>query len=59
MENINLKIGQRTKHLRIKKLGITQEEFSKELGYNKAYISRIEAGKHNLTLQTIDLTRLP
>lgn len=53
MENINLKIGKQIKFLRTKNLGITQEEFSKELGYNKSYLSRIEAGKHNLTLQTV------
>lgn len=47
------KIGSRIKELRINKLKITQEEFAKILGVDRTYLSRIESGKQNLTLNTL------
>ena len=48
-----VKIGSRIKELRINKLKITQEEFAKILGVDRTYLSRIESGKQNLTLNTL------
>ncbi len=47
------KIGNRIKELRINKLKITQEEFAKILGVDRTYLSRVESGKQNLTLNTL------
>ena len=47
------KIGNRIKELRINKLKITQEEFAKVLGVDRTYLSRVESGKQNLTLNTL------
>lgn len=47
------KIGNRIKELRINKLKITQEEFAKILGVDRTYLSRVELGKKNLTLNTL------
>lgn len=50
---MNLKdIGERVKELRNKKVFLSQEDFSIKLGYDRAYISRVEAGKQNITLET-------
>lgn len=48
------KIENRIKELRINKLKITQDEFSKFLGFDRTYLSRIESGKQNITLDTLD-----
>lgn len=47
------KIGNRIKELRINKLRITQEEFAKILGVDRTYLSRVESGKQNITLNTL------
>lgn len=47
------KIGNRIKELRMNKLKITQEEFAKILGVDRTYLSRVESGKQNLTLNTL------
>lgn len=47
------KIGNRIKELRINKLNMTQEDFAKVLGVDRTYLSRIESGKQNITVNTL------
>ena len=47
-----LTIAQRIKELRIKK-GYTQVEMAKRLGVIQQYVSRLESGHENLTLDTL------
>ena len=52
---MNLKeIGLKIKSIRIEKLSLSQEEFGTKIGYDRAFISRIEAGKQNLTIETLN-----
>lgn len=46
-------IGHRIKELRINKLHITQEEFAYVLGFDRTYLSRVESGKQNITMDTL------
>ena len=47
-------IGLKIKTLRIEKTKLSQEEFGKLIGYDRAFISRIESGKQNLTIETLN-----
>lgn len=46
-------IGFRVKELRISKAYMSQDEFSKKIGWNKAYLSRVESGKQNITIENL------
>ncbi len=48
-------IGKRIKELRIIKTGLTQDEFAKKLNLDRTYISRVESGKQNLTIETLNM----
>ena len=48
----NLRIGQRIAQLR-KLAGLSQEQLSERAGLQRTHISRIEAGKYAVTLETI------
>lgn len=47
-----LKIGANLKRMRAEK-GLSQEDLARHIGADKAYISRIENGKINLTITSI------
>ena len=47
-------IGSRIQSLR-KKKGLTQSEFAVLCGFDRTYLSRVEKGKQNLTLETLFL----
>ena len=47
-------VGKRIKCLRINKLGMSQEDFAKKIGVDRTYFCRLEAGKKNLTLDTLN-----
>ena len=49
------KIGKGIKELRIKKLKLTQEEFSKIIYADRTYLSRVESGKQNITISSSKL----
>lgn len=51
-DNERLRIGQRIAELR-KSHGITQEELSIKAGLQRTHISRIEAGKYAVTIDTL------
>ncbi len=46
-------VGKRVKELRISKNFMNQDEFSKKIGWNKTYLSRIESGKQNITIENL------
>lgn len=50
---IRQKIGVRIKELRLSKQYMNQEEFSKKIGCDKAYLSRVECGKQNITIDNL------
>lgn len=49
------KIGKHIKNLRMEKLGMTQEQFASVLGVDRTYLSRVESGKQNLTIDTLSM----
>lgn len=46
-------IGLRIKELRLTKTNLSQNDFAKRIGVDRTYLSRIESGKQNITLDTI------
>ena len=48
-----LTIGKRVKDIRINKLKLTQEDFAKKLNLDRAYLSRLECGKQNITIEML------
>lgn len=48
-------IGQRIKELRISKTNLSQEDFAKKIGIDRTYLSKVENGKQNLTIESISL----
>jgi transcriptional regulator with XRE-family HTH domain len=52
--NIRLRFGQRLRTLRVRK-GWTQVELADYLGLDRGYISNIERGQRNVTLETVQI----
>lgn len=51
---MNLKlIGDRIKNLRVERTGLVQEEFGKKIGLDRTYMSRVESGQKNMTIETL------
>ena len=48
-------IGNRIKFLRINYTNYSQEDFAKKLGFNRSYLSRVESGKQNITIENLIL----
>jgi len=46
-------IGERIKFLRTNKAYLSQEDLSIKLGYDRTYMSRVESGKQNITIETL------
>lgn len=53
MEEIKREIGRGIKELRIKNLKMSQDDFAQLLGVDRTYLSRIESGKQNNTVNTL------
>lgn len=49
-----IRIGNRIKELRISKANLSQEDFALQLGLDRTYLSRIESGKQNLTIEKLN-----
>lgn len=47
-------VGYRIKELRINGANLTQEEFASKLGWDRTYLSRVESGKQNLTIESLE-----
>ena len=52
--NLN-KVGETIKFLRLKNTALSQEDFAKSIGLERTYMSRVESGKKNITLETLDI----
>ena len=50
---IKEKIGNRIKAIRIFKLKISQEELANKVGWDRSFLSRVESGKQNLTIENL------
>lgn len=50
---IKQRIGQRIKEIRTSELKITQAELAKKLGWDRTFLSRIESGKQNITIENL------
>ncbi len=47
-------IGKRVRFLRMAKTDLSQEEFSKKIGLDRTYLSRLESGKQNITIESLN-----
>ncbi len=52
MEDIKLAFGKRVKELRLQK-GISQEKLANIAGVDRTYMTQVENGKRNLTIEKI------
>ena len=48
-------VGYRIKELRINEANLTQEQLAKKLNWDRTFLSRVESGKQNLTLESLEL----
>lgn len=47
-------VGLRIRDLRQSKLNMTQAEFARKLGWDRTFLSRVERGIQNITLETFE-----
>ncbi len=47
-------IGKRVRDLRITRTDLSQEEFSKKINLDRTYLSRLESGKQNITIENLN-----
>lgn len=47
------KIGNRIKFLRLNYTKYSQDEFASKMGLDRSYMSRVESGKQNITVETL------
>ena len=47
-------VGLQIQELRKERSNLTQAEFAKKLGYDRTFLSRVERGVQNITLETLD-----
>lgn len=47
------KIGNRIRFLRLNYTNYSQDEFAAKLGLDRSYVSRVESGKQNITVETL------
>ncbi|HKM45478.1 MAG TPA: helix-turn-helix transcriptional regulator [Dysgonamonadaceae bacterium] len=47
-------IGKRVRDLRVTKANMNQDEFSKIIGVDRTYLSRLESGKQNITIENLN-----
>lgn len=48
-------IGNRIKELRITNSQLSQEDFAKQIKLDRTYLSRVESGKQNITIENLNL----
>lgn len=51
---IKQEIGSRIKELRIYKVKMNQKDFCKLINKDRTYLSRVESGKQNITIDTLN-----
>lgn len=47
-------IGKRIRDLRVTKINMSQEKFSKKINIDRTYLSRVESGKQNITIDNLN-----
>lgn len=47
-------VGKRVRDLRITRTDLSQEEFSKKINLDRTYLSRVESGKQNITIDNLN-----
>ena len=47
-------VGKRVRDLRVTKTNMSQEEFSKKINLDRSYLSRVESGKQNITIDNLN-----
>lgn len=47
-------VGKRVRDLRIIKTDMNQEDFSKKINLDRTYLSRVESGKQNITIDSLN-----
>lgn len=47
-------VGSRIRVLREEKLNMTQADFARKLGWDRTFLSRVERGIQNITLETFE-----
>lgn len=47
------KIGNRIRFLRINYTNYSQDEFASRIDVDRSYLSRVESGKQNITIETL------
>lgn len=47
------KIGNRIRFLRLNYTNYSQDEFAAKMGFDRSYMSRVESGKQNITVETL------
>lgn len=47
-------IGKRIRDLRVTKTNMSQEELSKKINFDRTYLSRVESGKQNITIDNLN-----
>ena len=48
-------IGERIRTLRKARVKLNQEEFAHKIGVDRTYISRLECGKQNITIENLEV----
>lgn len=48
-------IGKRIRDLRVTKTNLSQDDFAKKIGIDRTYLSRVESGKQNITIENLNL----
>ena len=49
-----VKVGETIKLLRNKNTNLSQDEFATKVGLDRTYLSRVESGQKNITLETLN-----
>lgn len=47
-------VGRRIRNLRITKTNMSQEQLSKKINLDRTYLSRVESGKQNITIDNLN-----
>lgn len=47
-------IGKRIRDIRVVKENLNQDEFAKKVGLDRTYLSRLESGKQNITIENLN-----
>lgn len=49
------KIGQRIKEIRMFDLKVSQDELAAKIGWDRTFLSKVESGKQNITVENLNL----